>query len=42
MLIDKDNAPRWDPETQEGVTGEMLDEIFAPLSEGEEWTPFPA
>ena len=42
VLIDKDNAPRWDPETQEGVTGEMLDEIFAPLSEGEEWTPFPA
>jgi enoyl-CoA hydratase len=42
VLIDKDNAPRWDPATPEGVTGEMLNEIFAPLSEGEEWTPFPA
>ena len=26
----------------EGVTPAMLDEIFAPLPEGEEWTPFPA
>jgi enoyl-CoA hydratase len=42
VLIDKDNAPRWDPATPEVVTGEMLNEIFAPLSEGEEWTPFPA
>jgi enoyl-CoA hydratase len=42
VLIDKDNAPRWDPATPEGVTGEMLNEIFAPLSEGEEWSPFPA
>jgi enoyl-CoA hydratase len=41
VLIDKDNAPAWDPPTPEGVTGEMLDKIFAPLAENDEWTPFP-
>jgi enoyl-CoA hydratase len=39
VLVDKDNAPRWDPAVPEQVTGEMLDAIFAPLPEGEEWTP---
>ena len=39
LLIDKDNAPRWDPATPEGVTDHMLDRIFAPLPDGEEWTP---
>ena len=42
VLIDKDNAPRWNPPVPAGVTPDMLDEIFAPLPEGEEWTPFPA
>ena len=42
VLIDKDNAARWNPPTPEGVTPEMLDEIFAPLAEKDEWTPFPA
>jgi enoyl-CoA hydratase len=37
VIIDKDNAPRWSPDTLEGVTGAMLDGIFAPLAE--EWTP---
>jgi enoyl-CoA hydratase len=41
VLIDKDNAPRWDPSTPEGVTPEMLDQIFAPLRENEEWSPHP-
>jgi len=41
VLVDKDNAPRWDPATPAGVTEEMLDAIFAPLPAGEEWTPFP-
>jgi len=41
VLVDKDNAPRWDPPTPEGVTPAMLDAIFAPLPPGEEWTPFP-
>jgi enoyl-CoA hydratase len=42
VLIDKDNAPRWNPATPEGVTGEMLDALFAPLSEEQEWSPLPA
>jgi enoyl-CoA hydratase len=41
VLIDKDNAARWDPAAPEGVTSEMLDEIFAPLAENAEWSPFP-
>ena len=42
VLIDKDNTPRWEPGTAEGVTEQMLDAIFAPLPDGEEWTPYPA
>ncbi len=39
VLIDKDNAPQWDPAAAEEVTGDMLEAIFAPLPAGEEWTP---
>jgi enoyl-CoA hydratase len=39
VLIDKDNAPRWNPETPQGVTDHMIDTIFAPMPDGEEWTP---
>ncbi|HZG07890.1 MAG TPA: enoyl-CoA hydratase/isomerase family protein [Allosphingosinicella sp.] len=39
LLIDKDSQPRWEPQTPEGVTDHMLDTIFAPMPEGEEWTP---
>ena len=39
LLVDKDNQPRWDPPAPEGVTEAMLDEIFAPMPAGEEWTP---
>ena len=39
VIIDKDNAPRWNPVTLEGVTDVLLDEIFAPLSAEEEWKP---
>lgn len=42
VLVDKDNAPKWSPAEPEGVTEDMLDAIFAPLPENEEWTPFPA
>jgi enoyl-CoA hydratase len=42
VLIDKDNAPVWDPSDPAGVTGGMLDAIFAPLAADEEWSPFPA
>jgi enoyl-CoA hydratase len=39
VLIDKDNEPRWNPATPEGVTDHMIDTIFAPMPDGEEWTP---
>jgi enoyl-CoA hydratase len=39
VIVDKDNAPQWDPPTPEGVTGHVLDQIFAPLPAAEEWTP---
>ncbi|NJM49886.1 MAG: enoyl-CoA hydratase/isomerase family protein [Sphingomonadales bacterium] len=39
LIVDKDNAPRWNPATPEEVTDAMLDEIFAPLSKKEEWKP---
>jgi enoyl-CoA hydratase len=41
LLIDKDNAPQWDPATPEEVSDEMLDVLFAPLPDTEAWTPFP-
>jgi len=40
LIIDKDNSPKWDPATPEGVTDHLLDQIFAPLPADEEWTPF--
>jgi enoyl-CoA hydratase len=39
LLIDKDNRPRWDPPTPEAVSEHLIDTIFAPMPEGEEWTP---
>ena len=39
VILDKDNAPRWDPPTLDAVTEQRLDAIFHPLPEAEEWTP---
>ncbi|MEA3000964.1 MAG: enoyl-CoA hydratase [Sphingomonadales bacterium] len=39
LLVDKDNQPAWDPPTPEDVTQHLIDTIFAPMPEGEEWTP---
>jgi enoyl-CoA hydratase len=39
VIVDKDNTPRWNPATPEGVTAALLDEIFAPLSPTDEWKP---
>jgi len=39
VIVDKDNAPRWDPATPEDVTDHVIDQIFAPLSPPDEWTP---
>ncbi|NBC38080.1 enoyl-CoA hydratase/isomerase family protein [Novosphingobium sp. FSY-8] len=39
VIVDKDNAPQWQPATPEGVTEAMVDAIFAPLPANEEWSP---
>ena len=39
VIVDKDNAPQWNPATPEGVTEGLITDIFAPLSADEEWTP---
>ena len=41
VIVDKDNAPKWDPPTLEGVDEALLDGIFAGLPSVEEWTPLP-
>jgi enoyl-CoA hydratase len=39
VIVDKDNAPQWNPATPGDVTDGLLDEIFAPLPKKEEWKP---
>jgi len=39
VIVDKDNNPKWDPATPEGVTDALIDAIFAPLAPEEEWKP---
>jgi enoyl-CoA hydratase len=39
LLVDKGNRPAWDPPAPEAVTEHLIDTIFAPMPEGEEWTP---
>ncbi len=39
VIVDKDNAPQWDPATPEAVTEDLIDSIFAPLPANEEWKP---
>ncbi len=39
VITDKTNDPKWDPATPEEVSEELVDSIFAPLPEGEEWEP---
>jgi enoyl-CoA hydratase len=39
VIVDKDNAPKWNPARPEGVTDALLDEIFAPLPAEDEWKP---
>ncbi|HXG99240.1 MAG TPA: enoyl-CoA hydratase/isomerase family protein [Sphingomicrobium sp.] len=41
VLIDKDNQPAWQPTTPDLVSDAMLDDLFAPLPDGERWAPFP-
>ena len=39
VIVDKDHAPKWSPATAEGVTDELLDQIFSPLGAADEWKP---
>ncbi len=39
VIVDKDNAPKWNPATPEGVSDVLITEIFAPLPAAEEWKP---
>jgi len=39
VITDKTNDPKWDPPVPEEVSEELIDAIFAPLPEGEEWVP---
>jgi enoyl-CoA hydratase len=39
LIIDKDNAPVWDPATPPEMTAKMVDAIFKPLPEDEAWKP---
>jgi enoyl-CoA hydratase len=41
VIVEKDNAPKWDPPSLQAVTDGLLDGIFAPLPSGEEWSPLP-
>jgi enoyl-CoA hydratase len=41
VILDKDNAPKWRPADLAGATDALIDEIFAPLPDDEEWTPLP-
>jgi enoyl-CoA hydratase len=39
VIVDKTNDPEWNPATPEGVSEALIDSIFAPLPEHEEWKP---
>ncbi len=39
VIVDKDNAPKWNPATPDAVSDALIDEIFAPLPADQAWTP---
>jgi len=39
VIVDKDNAPQWSPATLAEVDDAAIEALFAPLPDGEEWTP---
>lgn len=41
VIVDKDNAPKWNPPDLESVGEELLDGIFAALPSEDEWSPLP-
>ncbi len=40
LLIDKDNAPRWQPADPAAISDADVDKFFAPLPADEQWRPF--
>jgi len=38
VIVDKDHAPKWAPATLEGVSDEVIDSVFAPLTDIDELT----
>lgn len=39
LLIEKDNAPKWQPATPEEVSDALVESMFEPLPSGQTWTP---
>ncbi|MFC5374569.1 enoyl-CoA hydratase/isomerase family protein [Brevundimonas faecalis] len=39
VIVDKDNAPRWSPAELSAVSDDLIEDLFAPLPEGEAWKP---
>ena len=39
VIVEKTHDPKWDPATPEGVSDELIDQIFAPLPADKEWKP---
>ncbi|MET4684626.1 enoyl-CoA hydratase/isomerase family protein [Brevundimonas faecalis] len=39
VIVDKDNAPRWSPAELSAVSDDLVEDLFAPLPEGEAWKP---
>jgi enoyl-CoA hydratase len=39
VVIDKDGTPKWSPATLDAVSDADIEALFAPLPDGEEWTP---
>ncbi|KQM32188.1 enoyl-CoA hydratase/isomerase family protein [Sphingomonas sp. Leaf10] len=40
VIVDKDHAPKWNPATPDAISDHMIDRIFAPLGEADEWQPY--
>ncbi|WP_242150282.1 enoyl-CoA hydratase/isomerase family protein [Sphingomonas sp. BAUL-RG-20F-R05-02] len=39
LIVDKDNAPLWQPATLDAVSDHVIDQIFAPLPDSDAWSP---
>ncbi|WP_304170089.1 enoyl-CoA hydratase/isomerase family protein [Phenylobacterium aquaticum] len=39
VIVEKDNAPKWNPPTLSGVSEQIIETIFAPLPSAEAWSP---